>query len=586
MGITDFGIGPSGTPYEYNTSSWLDRATFERLDVNGTAAPFGTTSFLPADGLGVTLQQNVVLVFHDSGQTYYYWVQNVAGITPGGCPPGTAPVFSNNQWEILVGSCPSNPLAPQHNTTSYVYFVNDVYNFSASGPEGAPLYPSSIQGNGLVYGGVVYAAAAENLPGNQITLAFPSTIQLKVVSVPVGNEPEVAFEYNDGYGWQTYDVARFPFATNVTGGSSFQVNGYSYNPDGLFTDSELDLGGFGDGTYSSLANTSLSMAMYYWNGHDYQAPPNAYNFGGDTAESVDYARVASQFDPTTGDVGSSIVNATTGTALGPLYTRGQVAELQVEPSIAAGNLSYGGQNHSFVGGLYRQTIAPGTYDLTLWSSGGALIWNAGVTLAAGQFLSFAPPTYLTFVEQGLPSGSIWSVVVSGIEERARVGPSGPSAIAFTATTGKYLFDVVGPPGYAATPANGTVSVAGAPETVSVAFTLTAPATYALTFTESGLPSGATWSVVLNGVEQTGTAGSSIVFEVENGVYSYSVSGPSGYAPSPASGTVTVRGTPVTVPVMFGASSASAVGEIPLTAGAAPVVPYRGESSGLSGALGE
>jgi hypothetical protein len=387
-GITDFGIGPGNAPYQYNTTAWLDSARFTTLNVNGTNLG-ATAEFFPADGLGITLQQNVVLVFAQGGQTYYYWIQNVAGITPGGCPSGTSPLFSDEQWEVLVGSCPSNPTGANHDTTSYIYFVNDIWNFSASGAEGAPLYPCtgvpgtpcSVEGSGTVYGNLVYAAAAEDLPGNQINLTFPATVQLKVAASTHSGVPAVAFEYDDGFGWQTYDTPIFPFATNATL-VAFQVDGYAYNPDDHFTDAELDIGGFGDGTYSALNDTRVSLSEVFWNGHNWQTPANAYNFGGDTAESVDYAASTASFARHTGAITMSVVNASS-TSLGLAYSRSQDALLTVtNMPVATGIIQWDGKRYPFTGGQFVQILAPGTYSLKIYD-GHHVLFREKVHLTAG-----------------------------------------------------------------------------------------------------------------------------------------------------------------------------------------------------------
>jgi hypothetical protein len=89
----------------------------------------------------------------------------------------------------------------------------------------------------------------------------------------------------------------------------------------------------------------------------------------------------------------------------------------------------------------------------------------------------------------------------------------------------------------------------------------------VTFTESGLPAGTLWAAAFGG--QIGTSiGTTIVFQVTAGTYSYSVATTSGYAPSPGSGTLIVSGaTPVAVtytlippvPVPLSASGPVALG---------------------------
>jgi len=68
-------------------------------------------------------------------------------------------------------------------------------------------------------------------------------------------------------------------------------------------------------------------------------------------------------------------------------------------------------------------------------------------------------------------------------------------------------------------------------------------TYAITFTESGLSSGTSWSVTLNNIEKSSTNGT-IIFNEPNGSYSYTISSISGYRASTYSGTINVNGNPV------------------------------------------
>jgi thermopsin len=64
----------------------------------------------------------------------------------------------------------------------------------------------------------------------------------------------------------------------------------------------------------------------------------------------------------------------------------------------------------------------------------------------------------------------------------------------------------------------------------------------VTFTESGLPSGTTWSVTLNGTTMSSTT-STVSFLDPNGAYGYSVGGVAGFTASPSSGAVLVHGGP-------------------------------------------
>ena len=79
--------------------------------------------------------------------------------------------------------------------------------------------------------------------------------------------------------------------------------------------------------------------------------------------------------------------------------------------------------------------------------------------------------------------------------------------------------------------------------------------FSVTFTETGLSSGAKWSVSVNGVTVSST-NSTISVPVPMGTYSYSVAA-SGYSASPSSGSVTVAGPNQSVAVAFSSTTSLA-----------------------------
>jgi hypothetical protein len=94
-------------------------------------------------------------------------------------------------------------------------------------------------------------------------------------------------------------------------------------------------------------------------------------------------------------------------------------------------------------------------------------------------------------------------------------------------------------------------------TVAISFSVQ-KATYPVTFSESGLSTGITWSLALNGTLGSGSSGSNISFLEPNGTYTFSLAGLTdanqttvrGYAGSPSTGTVTVRGVAQQVTITF------------------------------------
>ncbi len=74
------------------------------------------------------------------------------------------------------------------------------------------------------------------------------------------------------------------------------------------------------------------------------------------------------------------------------------------------------------------------------------------------------------------------------------------------------------------------------------------ATFPVIFTETGIPSGTSWSVTLGGV--TNSSAQSIGFVEPNGSYVYTVGSVIGYAATPSSGIVNVTGASITVQIHF------------------------------------
>ena len=178
------------------------------------------------------------------------------------------------------------------------------------------------------------------------------------------------------------------------------------------------------------------------------------------------------------------------------------------------------------------------------ASGTFAVAGANVNRAV-TFTAIPPTTYtVTFTESGLPSGTSWSVTLNGAPESSTT-----STISFTEPNGTYSYTVGSVSGYTASPSSGSVTVSGASVSKAVTFTAIPPTTYTVTFTESGLPSGTSWSVTLNGVAHSSST-ASITFTEVNGTYSYTVGSVSGYTATPSGGSVTVAGAGTSVSITF------------------------------------
>ncbi len=133
--------------------------------------------------------------------------------------------------------------------------------------------------------------------------------------------------------------------------------------------------------------------------------------------------------------------------------------------------------------------------------------SEGVLVVSVPFTSSGPAKYpVTFVENGLPTGSNWSVAFQG---NSLTSPT--ATIGFSAPNGTYPFVVGTVSGYAPSPTQGTVVVQGQGIQTPIAFRPT-PGLFALTFLV--LPSSC-GSIVFNGTPQGN--GSSLNFPA--GTYS-------------------------------------------------------------------
>lgn len=152
---------------------------------------------------------------------------------------------------------------------------------------------------------------------------------------------------------------------------------------------------------------------------------------------------------------------------------------------------------------------------------------------------------VTFTESGLPPGSPWSVNLNG-SLQATNGPS----VTFEVTNGTFGYTVGGGSGFTAVPTSGTVSVSGLDVALVVTFLASSPGIYLLTFTESGLPAGTTWTLSIDSGTLS-SATSVIGVRLANGTYPYSL-GPVGafYGSPGASGSITVAGNPLSVSLAY------------------------------------
>lgn len=189
-------------------------------------------------------------------------------------------------------------------------------------------------------------------------------------------------------------------------------------------------------------------------------------------------------------------------------------------------------------GVYAYSIAP-IPGFTVAPTHGNVSVTSGNVVVAVDWSAVTFP--VTFTEVGLPSGTNWSVTAENQSEYS----SGPT-IVFAAPNGTLGYTVGPVPGFAPTVPAGSVTVNGAPQNLTVTFRAV---NYTVTYAESGLPSGTSWSLTVGGVGRS-TSGASVAYSLSNGTYAFRVGPVAGYFATPSGGNTTVAGSSVSVSIVF------------------------------------
>jgi hypothetical protein len=127
---------------------------------------------------------------------------------------------------------------------------------------------------------------------------------------------------------------------------------------------------------------------------------------------------------------------------------------------------------------------------------------------------FSEITYqVTFTETGLPSGTTWYLNLSN----GQSFQSTTDKISFSEPNGSYTYTVSSMEGstYSSSLSSGTFKIAGSPYSLSVAFS---EVTYAVTFTETGLPSGTTWYIAIDNSSLITSSQPDKAIQLPNGTY--------------------------------------------------------------------
>jgi len=171
-------------------------------------------------------------------------------------------------------------------------------------------------------------------------------------------------------------------------------------------------------------------------------------------------------------------------------------------------------------------------------SGTATVNGAGVSYT----VTWTRVVYdVWFNETGLPSGISWGVTANSTPMNSTT-----SSILFNLPNGTYPFSVGPLSGYHASVYHGSVTVSNGPTTQSISW---GTVTYSFTFYETGLPTGRSWTVTMDGGNESSNL-PVLTFTVPNGSYNFVVGREVGYVPYPPGGVVNVTGANNATSIQF------------------------------------
>lgn len=190
-------------------------------------------------------------------------------------------------------------------------------------------------------------------------------------------------------------------------------------------------------------------------------------------------------------------------------------------------------------GTYVFTVLPPTNYAAQPSSG---TFNVSGAAPPTITISFTLNRYVvTFVESGLPNGTVWSVSLPSLPALSAVAPANLTA---ELGNGSYIYSAASANRSYETP-GGSFVVAGAPLAVAVEFATGAN----VTFAEFGLPAGTRWWLNISGQPSLNTTGSTIGIWLPNGNYTFTAQ-PANKNYLPLRGSFSVQGGPVSLDLFF------------------------------------
>jgi YVTN family beta-propeller protein len=283
------------------------------------------------------------------------------------------------------------------------------------------------------------------------------------------------------------------------------------------------------------------------------AIPSPYNV---TAELIGYRSSTDTVVVTPGNV------SWTNFTLTPALTAPPYAVILTETGLPSGtswSVTLDGNRNATRSTSIEFNVSNGSYSYSLGAVPGwrTSIYTGSIQVNGTEVVrSFYwwQTTYLGVMnESGLPAFTWWWINISGGNPISTANRS----TSFTEPNGTYTYTASAVNKNFSAP-GGTFSINGSRIFEAVHFS---QRNYSVTFTESGLPSGINWSVLLMGPNRTtvtersriGTADVA-AFDIVNGSYTFEIVPVAGYNAAPSAGTLLVDGQSVSEAISFSPSS--------------------------------
>ncbi len=451
---------------------------------------------------------------------------------------GTASAAASDQdfWNVTcqAGYAPlSSPTYPGPTTCQSASFVTSYLGFSLSGS----ILGTTYQGGNFWFNYGNAANPYANIPYAARSTSITSSAGIAATANPFRGDyaPLIAYSVYD----PTFYATGLPSSTGTT---SFEVRVVNATGYGWLNETQTT-------TLLAVCGGTPCVVFYL--------PSGTYTytgFSGLTGASQSAANPATGSFTISGapigtvttfafSAGHTVTFTESGLTSGTHWSIAIPGQLTVASSTTtiAFNLPNGGYT-------YQIAIVPG---FTTTQSGSFTVSGA----ALGIPVTFTVTTYaVAFDESGLPASETWAVTLNGVP-MSTTTDGGTDSVTFAVANGTWAYSIQDVSGWhqSSLPYSGTVTVNGAPVTENAVFT---QVTYAVSFSESGLPAGQTWSVTFNAVPMstiTDGATDTLSFAAEpNGTYAYSVQDVSGWHQSTIaySGVESVSGGALAVSVVF------------------------------------